>query len=74
MTHPLKELEIVLNAGVFYLDSGGEGGMEDASELLRSAAEILNGYFNGLGFDDSGLAPLELVEAERLITNRLTKG
>ena len=66
-THPLKELEIVLNAGVFYLDSGGDGGTDDACDLLRTAAEILNGYMAALGFDDSGRAPAELLRAERRI-------
>ena len=69
-THPLKELEIVLNAGVFHLDSGEEGGTDNACDCLRTAAEILNGYFETVGFDDSGQAPAELIEAERRITVR----
>ena len=70
MTHPLKELEVVLNAGVFHLDSGEDGGTDNACDCLRTATEILNGYFAALGFDDSGRAPVELIRAERIINNR----
>jgi hypothetical protein len=69
-THPLKELEIVLNAGVFHLDSGVDGGTDNACECLRTATEILNGYFEALGFDDSGRAPVGFEEMERLIMKR----
>lgn len=72
-THPLKELEIVLNAGLHHLDSGEDGGTDNACECLRSAADILNEYFAALGFDDSGRPPKELAEAERQITARLTR-
>jgi hypothetical protein len=69
-THPLKELEIVLNAGLYHLDSGEDGGTDNACDCLRSAAEILNAYFQQLGFDDSGYPPAELAEAERRIAQR----
>lgn len=69
-THPLKELEIVLHAGVHHLDSGEDGGTDNACECLREAAEILSGYFEALGFDDSGRAPVELSQAERLIAEK----
>lgn len=70
MTHPLKELEVVLGAGVYHMDSGEDGGTDEALECLREAAGILNGYFKALGFDDSGRAPVELREAERLINRK----
>ena len=70
MTHPLKELEVVLNAGVFHLDSREDCGTDNACDCLRTATEILNGYFEALGFDDSGRAPVELMRAERIINNR----
>ena len=60
----------MLNAGVFHLDSGEDGGTDNACECLRSATEILNGYFEALGFDHSGQAPMELVDAERMIAER----
>lgn len=69
-THPLKELEVVLNAGVFHLDSGEDTGTDDACECLRTATEIMNEYFKALGFDDSGRAPVGFVEMERLIMKR----
>jgi hypothetical protein len=72
-THPLKELEIVLNAGVYHLDSQEDGGTDDACECLRTAAEVLNGYFRQLGFDDSGYPPGELAEAEHRIAERLQR-
>jgi hypothetical protein len=67
----LKELEILLNAGVYFLDSQEDGGIDKACDCLRDAAETLNTYFDALGFDDSGRAPAELTDAERLITARL---
>ncbi len=70
-THPLKELEIVLNAGVYHLDSLEDGGTDNACDCLRSATDILNAYFKQLGFDDSGYPPAELAEAERRIAGRI---
>lgn len=72
-THPLKELEIVLNTGVHHLDSGEDNGTDNACECLRAAAEMLNAYFTALGFGDSGRPPRELAEAETRIAARLTK-
>lgn len=69
-THPLKELEIVLNAGVYHLDSGEDGGTDNACDCLRDAAKIVNTYFEELGFDDSGHPPAELAEAELRIAAR----
>ena len=63
-THPLKELEVVLNAGVYHLDSGEDSGTDSACECLRTATEILNRYFEALGFDDSGRAPVGFEEME----------
>lgn len=70
-THPLKELEILLNAGVYHLDSQEDGGTDNACDCLREAADTLNAYFEALGFDHSGRPPAELAEAERRITIRL---
>lgn len=69
-THPLKELEIVLGAGVYHLDSGEDGGTDTACDCLRDAAEILDAYFERLGFDGGGQPPAELDEAERRIAER----
>lgn len=55
----------MLNAGIYHLDSGEDGGTDNACDCLRSAAEILNAYFKQLGFDDSGSPPAELAEAEQ---------
>lgn len=70
-THPLKELEILLSAGVGYLDSQEDGGTDSACCCLRDAAEILDAYLETLGFDSSGIPPAELAEAERRIAARL---
>ena len=67
-THPLKELEILLSSGVGFLDAQET---QSACECFRDAAEILDEYFPRLGFDHSGLAPVELAEAERKIAARL---
>jgi hypothetical protein len=72
-THPLKELEIVLCAGVYHLDSGVDGGTDDACECLRTASDILDAYSQQLGLDDSGYPPDELAEAERRIAERLRR-
>lgn len=69
-THPLKELEIVLNAGVYHLDSMEDGGTDQACECLREAAETLNAYYEQLGFDQVGTPPPELLEAENQIAKR----
>jgi hypothetical protein len=72
-THPLKELEILLNAGVYHLDSQVDGGTDNACDCLQDATETLNAYFVALGFDHSGLPPAELAEAERRIETRLIR-
>ena len=69
-THPLKELEILLNAGVSHLDNLVDGGTDDACDCLREGADILNHYLAELRFDDSGNAPAELQEAENKIKAR----
>lgn len=63
-THPLKALNIMLEAAVSKLAVEADRDETGAHELVHEAAETIARYFNLFGFAHTGVAPAWLSEAE----------
>ena len=67
-THPLKEVEILINAAAYELEciERREGGsLEDAQSHVNNALETLQRYILALKFDEVGNPSSILTHAER---------